>query len=209
MKYSKPKTFEDALSISRRTILNLAKSLEVRSPYVDKDDLISCGMLGLFQCWKKFKPNETTKFSTFAYFRIKGAMLDEVRKNQIHKRNLIEKVKRIENETFDETEETMPMNNVLYMASFKNVSSNDLEVKDQSNKTPMSTLIENEKNTKVKKAISYLANDEQKVLNFRYRQELKLKEVGKRLNLSEARIHQIQREALNKLRDILDEDLAG
>lgn len=207
MIHNKPKTFEDALDLSRRTIINLAKSLQNNSPYLEKDDLISCGMLGLFQCWKKFKPNETTKFSTFAYFRIKGAMLDEIRKNQIHKRNLIEKVKKIENN--ESLKENENKDNVLYMASYKNVSSNEIEIKDNSLKTPVKSLMEKEKNLKVNKAINLLENEEIKVINFRYQEDMKLREVGQRLNLSEARVHQIQKGAIIKLKDILDEDLAS
>lgn len=209
MKHNKPKTFEDALSLSRRTILKLAKSLQSQSSLIDKDDLISCGMLGLFQCWKKFKPNETTKFSTYAYFRIKGAMLDEIRKNQIHKRNLIDKVRKIENNTYEESNKNLEKSNVLYMASFKNISTQNVELRDQNHKTPMKKLIDKEKTHKIQNAISYLENDEQTVLDFRYHKEMKLKEVGQRLNLSEARIHQIQKDAINKLKDILDEDVAS
>lgn len=207
MKHLKPKTFEDALDLSRRTIIKLAKSLENHSPYLDKDDLISCGMMGLFQCWKKFEPNETTKFSTFAYFRIKGAMLDEIRKNQIHKRNLIEKVKKIENNQSLKKNECK--DNVLYLASFKNISSSELEIKDNNSKTPILSLIEKEKSHKINHAINSLEQDEISVINFRYHQELKLKEVGEKLNLSEARVHQIQKGAIIKLKDIIDEDLAG
>lgn len=207
MKYLKPVTFEKALEITKQTIKNLASKLQHSSPYVDYDDLFSCGMIGLFQCWEKFEDNETTKFTTFAYFRIKGAMIDEIRKNQIHKRTLMDKLRIIKDKDHELNHEEV--NNILYLASYRNISTQNLEVKDQTNINQINKLIKSEKKDTLKKAINTLEMDEINVLRYRYQDELKLKEVGKVLNLSEARIHQIQRNAINKLKYILDEDIAS
>ena len=47
---------------------------------LDISTLISAGMLGYSQCLKRFDPGRGVKFKTFAEYRIKGAVLDEVRK---------------------------------------------------------------------------------------------------------------------------------
>jgi len=47
---------------------------------LDINTLISAGMLGYVQCLKRFDPNRGVKFKTYAEYRIKGAVLDEVRK---------------------------------------------------------------------------------------------------------------------------------
>lgn len=208
MKYLKPKTFEEALNVTKHTIKRLAKGLQNSSAYVDYDDLFSCGMIGLFQCYEKFEDNETTKFTTFAYFRIKGSMIDEIRKNQIHKRTLMDKLKVInENEDNFYTDENAQ--NILYLASYNNISTQNIELKDNNSVNHINSLIKKEKDKKLHKAINNLETDEINVLKYRYQDELKLREVGKVLNLSEARIHQIQRTAINKLKYILDEDIAS
>lgn len=53
---------------------------EKRLSHLDVDELISCGLYGYAQCLKRFDPNRGVKFKTYAEYRIKGAVLDEVRK---------------------------------------------------------------------------------------------------------------------------------
>jgi len=48
--------------------------------HLDTDTLISAGLLGYSQARKRFDPGREVKFKTFAEYRIKGAVLDEVRK---------------------------------------------------------------------------------------------------------------------------------
>ena len=47
---------------------------------VDHDDLVSWGTTGLLEAMKRFDPNQGAKLSTFAYYRIRGAMLDGIGK---------------------------------------------------------------------------------------------------------------------------------
>lgn len=213
MKHLKPNTYDFALINAKPIIIKLAKSLENSSPYVDYDDLISCGMIGLYQAWCNFTPNETTKFSTYSYFRIKGSMVDEIRKNQIHKRNVMDKLKIIEKNNNNHPDEkkitTQEDRNVLYMSNYRNISTTNLEVKDSSINCADSRLLKLEKSHKISKALNRLDKDERDVLKYRYKDELKLKEVGKVLSLSEARIHQIQKAAIHKLKNLLDEDIAS
>jgi RNA polymerase sigma factor FliA len=48
-------------------------------PHISLDDLISSGMIGLLDAIKKFDPDKNINFKTYAEFRIKGAILDELR----------------------------------------------------------------------------------------------------------------------------------
>ncbi|MFH1091379.1 MAG: FliA/WhiG family RNA polymerase sigma factor [Pseudomonadota bacterium] len=48
-------------------------------PHISKDDLISSGVIGLIDAVDKFDPSRNILFKTYAEFRIKGAMLDELR----------------------------------------------------------------------------------------------------------------------------------
>ena len=49
-------------------------------PQVDDDDLIASGVIGLLEALERFNPSFETGFKTFATWRIRGAMLDELRK---------------------------------------------------------------------------------------------------------------------------------
>ena len=72
----------DALIESHRTYVR-ALALEVirgLPPNVELDELISCGYLGLVEAAERFDPRYGATFQTFAYYRIKGAIYDGLRK---------------------------------------------------------------------------------------------------------------------------------
>lgn len=52
-----------------------------KSKYIEYEELVSCGMVGLMDAINKFDKSKGMKFSTYASIRIKGAMIDELRKN--------------------------------------------------------------------------------------------------------------------------------
>ncbi|WP_106497602.1 FliA/WhiG family RNA polymerase sigma factor [Lentibacillus sp. Marseille-P4043] len=63
---------------------------------VSKDDIKSFGLMGLFDALKKFDPNRDLKFDTYASFRIRGAIIDGLRKEDWLPRSIREKTKKIE-----------------------------------------------------------------------------------------------------------------
>ncbi len=63
---------------------------------VELDDLISCGVIGLMDALEKFDPSRDNKFKTYAEFRIRGAILDELRAQDWVPRSIREKAKLIE-----------------------------------------------------------------------------------------------------------------
>lgn len=63
---------------------------------VSKEDLKSFGLLGLFDALKKFEPDRNLKFDTYASFRVKGAIIDGLRKEDWLPRSLRDKSKRVE-----------------------------------------------------------------------------------------------------------------
>ncbi len=64
--------------------------------YVDKDDLVSAGLLGLIQAVDKFDPRREIKFETYAIPRIRGAILDELRRQDWFPRSLRKKARSLE-----------------------------------------------------------------------------------------------------------------
>lgn len=63
---------------------------------IELDDLISCGVIGLMDAIEKFDSSRDNKFKTYAEFRIRGAILDELRSQDWVPRSVREKSKQVE-----------------------------------------------------------------------------------------------------------------
>ena len=75
----------------------LADRLAARLPdHINKDDLVSAGVLGLIDAVDKFDPSRAILFKTYAEFRIKGAMLDELRSMDWVPRSIRKKTSQLE-----------------------------------------------------------------------------------------------------------------
>lgn len=75
----------------------IAQKIASRLPSnIELDDLISCGVIGLMDAIEKFDPSRDNKFKTYAEFRIRGAILDELRAQDWVPRSVREKAKLIE-----------------------------------------------------------------------------------------------------------------
>jgi RNA polymerase sigma factor for flagellar operon FliA len=65
-------------------------------PHISVDDLISAGVIGLMDALTKFDPEKKVEFKTYAEFRIRGAMLDELRSMDWVPRSVRQKATQIE-----------------------------------------------------------------------------------------------------------------
>lgn len=75
----------------------IAQKIASRLPSnIELDDLISCGVIGLMDAIQKFDPSRDNKFKTYAEFRIRGAILDELRSQDWVPRSVREKSKQLE-----------------------------------------------------------------------------------------------------------------
>ena len=75
----------------------IAQKIASRLPSnIELDDLISCGVIGLMDAIEKFDPSRDNKFKTYAEFRIRGAILDELRAQDWVPRSIREKAKIVE-----------------------------------------------------------------------------------------------------------------
>ncbi len=75
----------------------IAQKIASRLPSnIELDDLISCGVIGLMDAISKFDPTRDNKFKTYAEFRIRGAILDELRSQDWVPRSIREKTKTLE-----------------------------------------------------------------------------------------------------------------
>jgi RNA polymerase sigma factor for flagellar operon FliA len=203
---------------------------------VSRDDLMSLGMMGLFDALNKFDINRDLKFDTYASFRVRGAIIDGLRKEDWLPRSAREKAKKMEvqiekleqqlmrSATPDELAEYMnlPVEEVYQTVQehfFSNVLSineqQDNEesegkafvIRDERTKTPEQETVHSELIADLVVNIKNLSEKEQLVLSLVYTEELTLTEIGEMLSLSTSRISQIHSKALFKLRKILSNEM--
>lgn len=72
------------------------KYLYLGQPVLSKEDLVSAGILGLIEAYHRFDPSKKVAFKTYAEYRIKGAILDEIRKIDVIPRSVRDKINDLE-----------------------------------------------------------------------------------------------------------------
>lgn len=94
---------------------------------VNKDDLKSFGLMGLYDALKKFEPSRDLKFDTYASFRIRGAIMDGLRKEDWLPRSIREKTKKIEHasEQLEQTHQRTPTSSEI--ATELNMTAQEVE----------------------------------------------------------------------------------
>lgn len=204
---------------------------------VSRDDIYSLGLMGLYDAIEKFDPKRDLKFDTYASFRIRGAIIDGLRKEDWLSRSTREKAKKIEaatgrleqklmrnitakdiaeelNLTEEEVQATM---NEHFFASILSIDEhpNDQDekdgpsfsIKDNKAELPEDKLVKDELIKEMAEKISLLNEKEQLVLSLFYQEELTLTEIGQVMELSTSRISQIHSKAIFKLRQALSKIL--
>lgn len=92
-----PKVKDEIIVEYAPLIKYIAQKIASRLPAnIELDDLISCGVIGLMDAIEKFDPTRDNKFKTYAEFRIRGAILDELRAQDWVPRSIREKAKLID-----------------------------------------------------------------------------------------------------------------
>lgn len=205
--------------------------------HVSRDEILSLGLQGLFDALTKFDTTRELKFDTYASFRIRGAIIDGLRKEDWLPRSSREKSKKLEtaitgleqkllrHATPEEIAEHVNMTvEEVYQTThehyFSNVLSMDEKMNDEDDESPKSFVIKDhdlktpEQKTMMSELVGELIEqikelnkNEQLVLNLFYTDEMTLTEIGEILNLSTSRISQIHSKALFKLRKQLTPEI--
>lgn len=198
-------------------------------PSVDVGDLMQAGMIGLLEAARNFTTDRAASFETYAGIRIRGAMLDELRRTDwtprsVHRkvREVAEVVRQIENETGADADSAEVMKRLgmsaeeyhqvlsdatsarlLSLTTPDDGESGDgspLDVIDNDNLGPADTFTQENLSEALAEAIGTLPKREQLVMSLYYEQELNLKEIGLVLGVTESRVCQIHGQALVRLR---------
>jgi RNA polymerase sigma factor for flagellar operon FliA len=193
---------------------------------VQVDDLIQAGMIGLIDASRKFDPDQGASFETYAGIRIRGAMLDEIRRTDwtprsVHRkaREVAEAVRKIENEKgrdardvevaevmgleLDEYHKILQDATGCRIFSFEDPGNAGEEGYASNNRElnqPLDTLQNEDFKEGLAGAIKGLPERERLVMALYYDEELNLREIGEILGVSESRVCQIHGQALIRLR---------
>ncbi len=206
-------------------------------PNVEVDDLIQAGMLGLLDAAKHYSPTKGANFETYAGIRIRGAMLDEVRKSDwtprsVHRnmREMADVVRRIENAkghdasptdialglgvSIEEYHKLVQDAASCRVFSFDQMSANDDESSPADHARdegpgPFEHIEEAGFRDALAAAINVLPEREKLVLSLYYDEDMNLREIGAVLDVSESRVCQIHGQALVRLRARLSEWLTS
>ena len=211
-------------------VKRIVQRLAVHLPStVDVDDLMNVGVIGLIQAVDRYDPRRDNKFMTYAIFRIKGAVLSELRARDFLSRSNRRKIRelestymRLEQKFGREAEDTEVAQELgvdleqVYrtkqMSSISFISLEELGVSSRDEKEKLlNYLINNEDDaltiTKLKElreamaqAIKQLPEKERLVISLYYLDELTMKETGKVLGITESRVSQIHSQAILHLR---------
>lgn len=193
---------------------------------VQADDLIQAGMIGLLEAARNYDASQGASFETYAGIRVRGAMLDEIRKGDwvprsVHRkaRQMAEAVREIEHKhgrdaRDHEIAEAMELGLNDYYKVLQDVSGHrvlsfeDVGVDedamsnlaaDQSTNPDEGLLREDFKRC-LAEGISGLPERERLVLTLYYDEELNLREIGAVIGVSESRVSQIHSQALIRLK---------
>jgi len=195
-------------------------------PSVQVEDLIQAGMIGLLEASRNYNPQQGASFETYAGIRIRGSMLDEIRRSDwtprsVHRkvRMVAEAVREIENDKGrdardHEVAQLLGLEINEYHAILQDAAGCRVfsfedpgfigEDGDENIMEPQQGPLEMLQNQDFQRALSEsiagLPERERLVMSLYYDEELNLREIGEVLGVSESRVCQIHGQALIRLR---------
>ncbi|MBS3803697.1 MAG: RNA polymerase sigma factor FliA [Oleiphilaceae bacterium] len=195
---------------------------------VQLDDLMQAGMIGLLEAAQKYQPTKGASFETYAGIRIRGAMVDEMRRGDwvprsVHRnaRRVARAIKvvedRIGGEALDsDVAEELDMTLAEYHACLSDTNGGRLFSLDELNESgdlpltevdpgdnPLAGITSAAFQSSLAAAIEGLPEREKLILALYYQEELNLKEIGAVIGVSESRVSQIHGQAAMRLRSRL------
>lgn len=194
--------------------------------HVELGDLVGYGIIGLIDTIDKYDPKKDVKFETYASLRIRGAILDEIRRLDWAPRSLRKKQKDV-NRAYEDLENVLgriPNDEeiaaylgvtlkayqqlVQQMSRSVMVFIEDYKIQvdalvDEVERTPEGHMYKQELMTFLAHAIEQLPERERTVIRLYYFEELTLKQISDILNVSESRISQLHTKGVSRLKQKL------
>ena len=201
--------------------------------HVPIEDLIHAGIVGLIDALNKFDSEKNVKFSSYAKFRIRGAILDSLREMDWSPRDLRRKSRQMDTviqklqaelgraASGPELANAMGLSlrelhhllneirgleiGSLQCESYEDGQETDLaqNIAGPPDQDPLTLCLAGERKERLQKAIAHLPEREQQVLMLYYQQELTMREVGQLMGVGESRVSQIHTLAVEHLRSVM------
>lgn len=202
---------------------------------VEYDDLVGYGTFGLIDAIDKYDFEKGVKFETYASVRIRGAILDQIRKMDWIPRTLRQKQKRvdaayrkIELETgrpatdeeiareleisldeLDEWQNQTKISNLISLDDYMEQGETKVDIASSEDYVQPEKVVEQQALKQILvDALELLTEKEKKVIVFYYYEELTLKEISNILEVTESRVSQLHTKALQKLRNKLGNNVS-
>lgn len=233
-RYQKTKSPElrEQLILEYANVVNLvAGRLSMYLGYtVEYDDLVGYGIFGLIDAIDKYDADKNVKFETYASLRIRGSILDQIRKMDWIPRTIRQKqkqidavIRKIETETGrsatdeeiaqglgitgDEYVDWQSQMKITGLVSLNEYIEQGSEISQDGGQHTAARFVSPEENVEKQElvrvlgeALELLTEKEKKVITLYYYEDLTLKEISNVLGVSESRISQLHTRALQKMR---------
>ena len=208
----------------------IAKKISIRLPAnIDIEDLVSSGVIGLMDAIDKYDPTRDNKFKTYAEFRIRGSILDELRAQDWVPRSVRDKAKMLDratsnleadlgrpptdmeisehlgltiNEFYHLINQVRPVNvlSIDEVSSFSALDRKSFLNLLQAEIDPFSHLNVKSIKKMIKKLIEELPERQRIVLSLYYYEGFNLKKIGTILSVTESRVSQLHAQAIKRLK---------
>jgi RNA polymerase sigma factor for flagellar operon FliA len=225
---------EEVLIAHLPLVRMIARRIYVRlPPHVAIEDLYSAGVVGLLDAFDKFSPDKRVLFRTYAKFRIRGAILDSLRKLDWSPRHLPREARAIaqaietltgqfgRSPTDIEISHHLQIGLAEYqrlLGELKGLQLGTLQSEDAEDGSeerqvslpsrpqddPLFCYLQAELRERLISAIKELSDRERLVMTLYYYEEMTMREIGDILKVAECRISQIHASAIRHLRALLD-----
>ena len=198
---------------------------------IQLDDLVQAGMLGLLEAVRHYDEGKGASFETYAGIRIRGHMLDEVRRNDWVPRSVYRNgrtisaaVRHVENRvgrdakdhevaaelgvSLTEYHDMLSDSACTHLYGFDDLGVTDDILKDEAlgiSTEPLVNALHADMTAQLSQVIDGLPKKERLVLSLYYEQDLNLKEIGDVLGVSESRVSQIHSQATHRIKSRLPE----
>jgi RNA polymerase sigma factor for flagellar operon FliA len=194
---------------------------------VEYEDLVSYGTFGLIDAIDKFDFDKGVKFETYASVRIRGAILDQIRKMDWIPRTLRQKQKKIDNaykkieletgrpatdeeiareleislDELDDWQGQAKSSNLISLDEYMEQGESKVDIPSSADYAQPEKVVEQAALKQILlEALELLTEKEKKVILLYYYEELTLKEISAILEVTESRVSQLHTKALQKLR---------
>lgn len=208
-------------------VKRVALHLKARLPnFMELEELIQVGMIGLIEADKSFDASKGVDFEIFAKNRIRGAILDQVRKMSYLPRSAIVNIREHNEATAEltgmlgraptqsELAEHMGKDAETFQkerthahrfqtVSFEDQTSDSVDLPSDHDNEPEENLLEEQLMDAMADAIKRLPERDRTIVSLYYVEELNLKEIGAVLDISESRVSQILSACASKLREYM------